>query len=185
MMKNYIEQRTIDNIPHIKVAGLLDDENRFVNEWIKYTLQYAKDSNDSNEVGVMLDKSNWNNYDTVLGEEKKVRYNTDKMQKWQDEGNDNLILIHNHPSNHIFSDRDIFNFCKTQAVNTLIVVGNKGTIYLLQKLVDFDKFLLIQYYSVAIDKNKYRYTRCEILENTLRKYQSKFNVKFEREDIVC
>lgn len=185
MIKHFIEQETVDKVPKVSVSGFSEDENRYINEWIKYTLQYAKDFNDSNEVGIMLDKTDWNNYDIVLGGEKRVKYNTDKMQKWQDEGNDNLVLIHNHPSNHIFSDRDIFNFCRTQAVNTLIVVGNKGTVYLLQKLSGFDKYKLIQYYSDAVDKSKHILSRGRILELTLEMYQMECGIKYEKEDVIC
>lgn len=184
-MKNYIQQDIIDNLPKIEMAGLSDDENRYVNQWIKYTLQYAKDYNDSNEVGVMLDKSDWDKYDTVLGQEKSVTYNTEKMIEWLDVGNDNLIIIHNHPSDMIFSDRDINNFCKSQAVNTMIVVGNKGIVYVLQKLDGFDKNKLLHYYSIATMMNKHKFKRSEILQHTLESYQSKIKCKFRREDISC
>jgi hypothetical protein len=181
-MKNYIEQITIDNLPFVMVNGLSDDENRYVNEWIKYALQYAKDYNNSDEVGVILNMSNWEDYDMVLGNEYHVVFNTDKMREWFDKGNNNLILIHNHPSNHIFSDKDIFNFCKTVAVNTIIVIGNKGTVYLLQKLNGFDKYKLIQYYSDLTYKNKLNFSRGKILELTLEEYQSALNIKFVREE---
>lgn len=182
-MKNYIEQDTIDNLPKIELEGLSDDENRYINEWIQYALQYSKDCNDSNEVGVMLDKTDWSNYDTVLGKEKSVKYSTEKMREWLDSGSDNLVIIHNHPSNTIFSDRDVNNFCKTKAVNTMIVVGNKGTIYVLQKLDGFDKYKLIHYYSVSTTLNKNKLKRSEILQRTLEVYQSEIKFKFRREDI--
>lgn len=181
-MKYYIEQKVIDNLPYVNMKGMSEDENRYVNEWIKYALQYAKDENDSNEVGVMLDKAEWNHYDTVLGNEKSVKYNTEKMKKWLDEGNDNIILIHNHPSNKIFSDKDIFNFCKMDAVNTIIVAGNKGNIYLLQKLEGFDKYKLIQYYSDSIIREG-RFPREKILESTLENNESELRVKFVKEAI--
>lgn len=182
-MKNYIEQDLINSLPQIEIVGLSDDENRYVNEWIRYTLQYAKDYNDSNEIGVMLDRSDWSQYDIVLGNERSVLYNTEKMKEWLDTGYDNLIIIHNHPSNTIFSDRDINNFCKTQAVNTMIVVGNKGTIYVLQKLEEFDRDKLLRIYSVKSIMNKHKSKRSEILQYTLESYQSKIKYKFRREDI--
>ncbi len=181
-MKKYITQEVIDNLPCVYMSGLLEDENRFVNDWIKYALQYAKDCNNSNEVGIMLDKAEWNNYDIVIGNEKSVKYNTEKMRKWLEKGNDNIILIHNHPSNNIFSDRDIFNFCKTDAVNAIIVVGNKGSIYLLHKLNGFDKYKLIQYYSDVTSRIKGKYDKGEILEITLRKYESELHIQFEKEE---
>lgn len=183
-MKNYITQNVIDNLPSVHMSGLLEDENRFVNDWIKYTLQYAKDYNDSNEVGVMLDKTEWNNYDIVLGSEKSVKYNTEKMKKCLEDGNDNIILIHNHPSNHIFSDRDIFNFCKMDAVNTIIVIGNKGSIYLLQKLNGFDKYKLVQCYSDAIEHNRGKCDRGKILEVTFKEYETALHIQFEKEEIA-
>lgn len=183
-MKVLIEQDTIDHLPTVHIDGLSDDENRYVNEWVKYLLQYAKDNNQSNEVGIMLDKANWGNYDIVIGTERQIRFNTEKMLKWQDEGNDNLILIHNHPSDTIFSERDIFNFCKTQAVNTLIAAGNRGTIYLLQKLDGFNKFRFIQCYADAVEKGRDKSDKKQLLENTLQLCQNRLNVKFEKEAIV-
>lgn len=184
-MKRIIEQGVIDKLPFVNFEKFTEDENRFVNEWIKYVLQYAKEYNASNEVGVILDRTNWNNYDVISGTEHYVKYNTENMKKWLDEGNNNLIVIHNHPSNSIFSERDVFNFCKTQAVNMLIVVGNAGTIYVMQKLKGFDKYKLIQYYSGALDKDKNNVSRGEILEKTLQEYQEVLNINFIKEEIVC
>lgn len=184
-MKNIIEQKVIDNLPFIHIDGLLDDENEFVNSWLKYLLQYAKDFNDSNEVGAILDKTNWSNADKVKGNENHVTFDTDKMTKWLDEGYNNLILIHNHPSNKIFSEKDLLNFCRTEAINTMIVVGNKGTIYFIQKLNGFDKYRLIQYYTDVKKLNEANFTKSEIIEFTLENYQSILNVKFIKEEIKC
>lgn len=102
MAKNMIRQEIIDNLPEISIMGMNAIENEYVNGWIKYALQYAKDYNNSNEVGIMLDKSDWDIYDIVVGTENYVRYN---ISGELEEGNSSLILIHNHPSNHIFSKR--------------------------------------------------------------------------------
>lgn len=102
MTKNMIRQEIIDNLPEISIMGMNAIENEYVNGWIKYALQYAKDYNNSNEVGIMLDKSDWDIYDIVVGTENYVRYN---ISGELEEGNSSLILIHNHPSNHIFSKR--------------------------------------------------------------------------------
>lgn len=184
-MKNFIEQEIIDKLPCIHIDGISDNENEFVNSWIKYLLQYAKDFNNSNEMGVILDKTDWNNADIVLGHENHVTFNTDKMKKWFDEGYNNLRLIHNHPSNNIFSERDIFNFCKTEAINTMIVIGNKGTIYLIQKLEGFDKYKLIQYYSEAKMHDKNKLSNNKILELTVREYQSILSIRFVKEEVKC
>ena len=183
MAFNCIAQNVIDNLPIIRLEGITQDENRFVNDWLKFALQYAKDCNNSNEVGVMLDKTDWNNFDYVCGTKDKVIFNTDKMVKWQDKGNNNLVFIHTHPSNSIFSNKDFYNFCRTISLNTLIVVGNKGTVYMIQKLDGFDKYKVIQYYSESTRLNKHKFSRRKLLELTLITYQDKLNIKFEKETI--
>ena len=182
-MFHCITQDIIDNLPSISIDGITQDENRFVNDWLKFALQYSKDCNNSNEIGVMLDKTDWNNYDYVCGTKNKVVFNTAKMIEWLDKGNNNLILIHTHPSNNIFSDKDLYNFCRTVAENTLISVGNKGTMYLIQKMEGFDKYKVIQYYSESTRLNKHKLPRRKILEFTLITYQDKLNIKFEKETI--
>lgn len=182
MAKNMIRQEIIDNLPEISIMGMNAIENEYVNGWIKYALQYAKDYNNSNEVGIMLDKSDWDIYDIVVGTENYVRYN---ISGELEEGNSSLILIHNHPSNHIFSDRDIFNFFKTKAVNTLIVVGNRGNIYFLQKLQKFDEYKMIEYYSKEIEKNKYVWSREKILDHVLQENQSVLNIRYVKEEMTC
>ncbi len=71
---------------------------------------------------------------------------------------------------------------KTDAVNAIIVVGNKGSIYLLHKLNGFDKYKLIQYYSDVTSRIKGKYDKGEILEITLRKYESELHIQFEKEE---
>lgn len=182
MAKYMIRQEVIDNLPEIFIRGMNTDENEYVNAWIKYTLQYAKDYNDCDEVGIMLDKSNWDTYDIVTGTENYVKYN---IPRCLEKGNGNLILIHNHPSNHIFSDRDIFNFCKTQAVNTLIVAGNLGNVYFLQKLKRFDKYKMIEYYSKETVKKNSVWSREKILDHVLQEYQSVLNIRYIKEEMTC
>ena len=48
----------------------------------------------------------------------------------------NYLIIHNHPSNLPFSKRDIRTFISLANVSVLMVLGNKGSIYILEKLRD-------------------------------------------------
>lgn len=182
-IKHYeIEQHIIDDLAKIYLNTFSKEENIFINEMIKYTLQYAQTENNSSEVGIMLDIVDWNHYDVVCGTYKSVKFNTDKMRKALDECNNQLILIHNHPSNKIFSDKDIFNFCKATAVNMLIVVGNKGSIYIVRKKEQFDKYKLIEYYSMETDKNKDKLPRNMIIEQTLKIYHDEIGIEFIKEE---
>lgn len=63
-------------------------------------------------------------------------------------------------------------------------MGNKGSVYLLQKLSGFDKYKLIQYYCNAVDNNKGNYTKAKILDITLRKYQHVLNIKYEGQEVL-
>lgn len=119
----------------------------------------------------------------MTGTEHDVKYNTDNMRKWVENGNDNLVLIHNHPSNRIFSDRDIFNFCKTKAVNIMIVVGNRGNIYCLQKQHKFDKFKMMECYSNVTEMYRYRWPREKILDYVLQQYQQLLSIQYAKAEI--
>lgn len=184
-MKYTIDQKILDNLPFIQINSLSLEENAFVNNWIKYLLYYAKNYNNSNEVGVILDITNWENTDIVLGYEHHVKFNTDKMIKWLDEGNDNLIIIHNHPSNNIFSEKDLLNFCMTQSINTMIVAGNKGTIYFVQKLNGFNKFKVIMNYFTAKKLNNKNIPANKFMESILSSNQAALKIKFKKEEIKC
>lgn len=179
-MKHFIQQTIIDNLPSIHIDGISKNEDIFVNNLIKHALQYAKDYNNSNEVGILVDKNDWHNCDKVLGTVNHVVFNTDKMNKWLDTGNDNLILIHNHPGNTCFSERDLLRFCRTEAINTIIAVGNKGTIYLAQKLSKFDKQQVLSTYFNLKKTYEDEYDESQIVEMSLKKYRSTLILRFVR-----
>ncbi|MBQ9928088.1 MAG: hypothetical protein IJO65_08915 [Lachnospiraceae bacterium] len=173
-----IRQEVIDGLPRIYLKSFSHDENDYLNEWMAYALRYAKENNDSGEIGILLDVQEWSNYDIVIGTRNKVSFNTQKMKMCLKTQKNRYILIHNHPNNKIFSDRDIFNFCKMEAVMGMIVVGNQGSIYAIIKKDNFDKFCLIEQYEKELTENRQVHDREFVLQKTLEKYQDVAGFEF-------
>ena len=48
------------------------------------------------------------------------------------------IGIHNHPDGLVFSPADIINFFSRNSMNALVAVGNNGSVYLMQKMSEYD-----------------------------------------------
>lgn len=46
---------------------------------------------------------------------------------------DYYLIMHNHPSNNTFSKNDIYTFVNNDNVGILMVIGNKGSVYILEK----------------------------------------------------
>jgi len=179
MIANIITQSIIDNIKPINISSFNQDENDYINEWIKVLLEFSMDENNSYEVGVILDTLDWAQYDKVKGKEHSVKFDTDKMRAWLQNYNDRLILIHNHPSDKTFSERDLLNFARTKSIHMLIVVGNKGSIYTLRKLTNFDKLQFAKQLSKVLSFYKGKMAKHQIIRSMLNKYDSKLGYEYK------
>lgn len=94
------------------------------------------------------------------------------------------IALHNHPSGGTFSIGDIREFGKCSNMKYLIVVGNNGEQYLLQKNLNFDgvKFLS-EYYNYSVSLLKQNLSMSDILSKCsdfIEKGAKRYGYKFRK-----
>ncbi|WP_027208155.1 hypothetical protein [Butyrivibrio hungatei] len=106
----------------------------FIHSQCQKVLEIAQQKNDSKEVARAVNLDTFEVLLPVFGEAHRVDidYLVDQMK-----GTDYAFLVmHNHPSNSHFSEKDIKTFVDAVNMSILIVLGNNGAIYILEKTRD-------------------------------------------------
>jgi len=184
-MINFIKPKIIDNLPYIELNTVDIEVCNYLNDAIKETLYYAMKYNDSKEAGLAVDLQTYE-YALVKGEEHSVNFRNDPKTYGliKNGGKHALALIHNHPSNYMFSVRDFNNFCIRTTVGIYIVVGNKGSIFVMEKLDGFDGIEVMKLFNERLNRTMEslsfpKNVRAQkILREMLRNHSEKINILF-------
>ena len=129
---NIISDDTIVNLKKLILTTIKEDE---VTEYIYWhcqkVLQVAKEKNGSKEVARAINLKTLDVLGTVMGELRHVDidYLVQKMKDTEYV----FVVIHNHPSDMHFSFQDIKTFVNADNMTILIVLGNNGSVYVLEK----------------------------------------------------
>lgn len=124
----------ISKVRRIAVPGFNNDENRFIQEQHKRLLSISKDFNNSEEVAIVIDIIRWN-AEVILGKENKVKMENNKHanEMLLTCPQNTLLVMHNHPSTSTFSGEDFKMFCDNDSIYVITIVGNDGTLQLMEK----------------------------------------------------
>lgn len=82
-----------------------------------------------------------------------------------------FIIIHNHPTNNSFSYRDLSTFFSSNQLRIMVVIGNLGAIYTIEK-TDY----LFQNQLVSVRKSLLDWKHGNIDDNTMYEQLSRFGV---------
>jgi hypothetical protein len=138
----------ITKIPRIKFHGFTPDDNRFIQDQHKLLLTMAKEENDSNEVGMLVDIINWNTWIIMgNGNEVETRDNPEAYKALKSYRKNQLLFMHNHPSTGTFSGTDFKTFCNNNSLFIITVVGNDGNVRTLTKENNFNPENALLYYN--------------------------------------
>lgn len=138
-----------------KIAQVQAFEDAMMNNMLymhhKELLQYAKNKNRHKEVGFF-----WN-LDNIEEDCLKVKgkingFNIHDVPEISSLVKNpynirNVVIMHNHPRNGMFSGADIRSFTDFNSIYLMTAVCNDGTIYMLRKEENFNPFLMEKYYS--------------------------------------
>lgn len=96
----------ISKVPRTHLQGFNSEENRFIQEQHKRLLGTAKEYNDSNEVGILIDIINWDTW-LIMGEKNNIemKQNPAAYAAMVSHSKNTMMFMHNHPSTSIFSER--------------------------------------------------------------------------------
>lgn len=122
-----ITDTAINSVKKISIDGFTDVQNDYIHSQHKELLKYARDNNGSNEVAFVYRKD-LTDRTIFKGSEDVIDFGNGLNGK-----GDGLFIMHNHPRNSSFSDRDIMFMLKDDTVKTLTIVKNNGGVEILTK----------------------------------------------------
>ena len=138
ILEDYIDEKekiTDDVVLNLKQLSFKTIED---NEIIKYIhwqcqkiLELAKDKNESKEVARALNLKTFEVLGTIMGSAHSV--DIDFLVNQMNDSDYAFLVMHNHPSNSSFSRKDIKTFADSVNMTVLIILENKGSIYILEK----------------------------------------------------
>ncbi len=138
ILEDYIDEKdkiTDDVVLKLKPFSFKTIEDEEIVKYIHWQgqkiLEIAKDKNESKEVARALNLETFEVLGTVMGRAHSV--DIDFLVDQMRDSNYAFLVMHNHPSNSSFSRKDIKTFVDSVNMTILIVLGNKGSIYILEK----------------------------------------------------
>ena len=127
-----ITDDVILNLKPLNFRTITDDDIvDFIYFQCQKILELAKEKNASREVARAINLHTFDVLAPVFGDGRSVDidYLVSQMK-----GTDYAFLVmHNHPSGSHFSRRDIKTFIDAENITILIVLGNEGSIYIVEK----------------------------------------------------
>ena len=134
-----ITQATIDSVPEIVPRGFTKEMADRLQEAYQDILTKAMEQGDiRTEVGAVFNMRMERISEVTVGERNHICLLSP---------NEAYISIHSHPDSLIFSAKDLQIFAANLNMQMMSVVGNDGTIYILQRTDDYDGFLFLKDFS--------------------------------------
>jgi hypothetical protein len=132
--------------------------NNMLYNYHKELLLHAKNKNKNMEVGYFWDLNNLEKKPLVINGTMQgfsIQEDTEIRELVMDEKNIlNVVLMHNHPRNGLFSGKDLRSFSDFKSIYFMTAICNDGTIHMLRKELGFDKILLEFYYNEGVKQSK-------------------------------
>lgn len=153
-----ITDEAINSVPLIKIDGFTDEQNLALQEAHKQLLQKAK----TEKLGVEMSAV----YDMNMKQISKTRTEHNVGRVGIDNPSEPYIGIHNHGSDETFSIADIESFLRRKNMQMLTIVGNKGSLYIIQKSNNYDEIGFSSYLVKQKQKNIFEeYSFAQIISN--------------------
>lgn len=136
----------ISKVPYVSYPKLSANDSLILHELAEYCLKLSKEQNNSNEVALTYNLDSKmlieNGFDNIIKEtgicfgtktETNLYSDTKTMLMLWQAKNTTIINVHNHPSCGPFSMQDIDFFLSHSTVKLMIVVGNNGELFYMDK----------------------------------------------------
>ena len=148
--ENKITQDVIDNLKEPRFVTLHDlTVVKHIHTTGKCLLQFSKDKHNSMEISYTISLSTLELCRVEFGNSHTV--SLESQIKLLSSSNDSYLVIHNHPSNSPFSPRDIKTFIIVRSITILMVIGNKGAIYIIEKTRQIYNNELVELRRISFD----------------------------------
>ena len=138
-LKHYaITDERINSIKPVKLSNLSEENNKKLTSACKELLSYVRNEQIGTEALMAFDM----NMNEIL---RRIATENNGKVSLRDIGENNCIVIHNHPDGLIFSEKDLQVLYRKNNIHVLGAVGNDGSIYFVEKTKDFDEYYFKEY----------------------------------------
>lgn len=136
-----ITSQAIQKVPLVRPYGVEDEMTAAIQQAHKDLLSFSKEQNDSNEVAALFDLRTGERLPFVKGDTISVDIEADAASyHWlRTMAEKSILLLHNHPGQSYFSMNDIKLFLAYDAIGTMSVVTNQGTVWTISKTDKFNR----------------------------------------------
>lgn len=130
--ENQIKQSTIDSLPRPTFVTIEDtDITNYIYAFCKNLLKFSKEKHASKEMAYAINLNTLDFVGTAFGDSRTV--NLEPLLSQMGEFGCIYIVLHNHPSNNYFSPKDMNTFFEIVNISILVVIGNNGAVYVIEK----------------------------------------------------
>lgn len=126
-----ITDTSIERVPKVEIIGYTDEQCDLIQKQHKELLEYSRQNNDNKEVAFVFD-SDLTNRREFTGADDNLDFGRTLYGR-------DLFVMHNHPRNSTYSDRDIKFIIGNDNIKTLTIVKNNGAVEVLTKSEKYDK----------------------------------------------
>ncbi len=141
-----ITDTAIKNVKKAEISGFSDKQNDYIHNQHKELLKYARGNNDNKEVAFVF-RNDLSGKEIFKGDNDTVDFGNALIGK-----GDGLFVMHNHPNNSTFSDRDVRFIVSEGNIQSISVVKNNGGIEVLTKSAEYDEQNTITHLKRAFKK---------------------------------
>lgn len=141
-----ITDSAIENVPKVEITGFTEEQNTVIQAQHKELLKYARVNNENKEVAFVFRKD-LTDRAIFVGEDDEIEFGN----KLNGKGTD-LFVMHNHPRNKGYSDKDIRFFITNDDVKSFSIVKNNGEVEIITKTNGWDVEKVKSIYFRAIKK---------------------------------
>ncbi len=152
-LENRITQEVIDNLVRPVFVSITDEAiTEYVYMYCKHLLKYSMERHESKEIAYAINLNTLDFVGAAFGNSRSV--DVEELIAKMDDSEYVFIILHNHPSNSTFSPKDLSTFFEAVNVSILVVIGNDGGIYVIEKTkaISESDYLDVKRYLVAYRK---------------------------------
>ena len=125
-----ITDQAIKSVPVVEVSGYSYEDSLISQQQHKDLLDYSRENNNNGECSFTF-REDFSDRKEFIGTDDSVDFGSDGLN------GSNLFVMHNHPRNSSYSDRDVRFLLENENIKALSIVKNNGHVEVLVKNQDF------------------------------------------------
>lgn len=125
-----ITDQSIKSVPVVEVPGYSYEESMIIQQQHKELLDFSRGNNNNGECSFTF-REGFSDRKRFIGTDDSVDFGSDGLN------GSNIFVMHNHPRNSSYSDRDVRFLLDNENIRALSIVKNNGHVEVLVKNQDF------------------------------------------------